>query len=124
PWATPTGSFAGAWRRWPPWASWTGPTTARRPGGSPTPSGPAWTATRSCGEAGRPPRAPRGWAPATPTPPRAGAAPAPGWGGDVAGTELEPAGLVATVDGAAAEVSLDDDLTAKGVILTDLPTAL
>ena len=36
-------------------------------------------------------------------------------GGDVAGTELEPAGLVATVDGAAAEVSLDHDLAARGV---------
>jgi Fe-S cluster assembly scaffold protein SufB len=45
-------------------------------------------------------------------------------GGDVAGTELEPAGLVATVDGAAAQAFLDDELAAKGVILTDLPTAV
>ena len=44
-------------------------------------------------------------------------------GGDVAGTELEPAGLVATVDGATAEAFLDPDLAAKGVILTDLATA-
>ncbi|MFL5793737.1 MAG: Fe-S cluster assembly protein SufD [Actinomycetota bacterium] len=45
-------------------------------------------------------------------------------GGDVAGTELEPAGLVATVDGATAQAFLDDELAAKGVILTDLPTAV
>src|SRR5919199_377773 len=45
-------------------------------------------------------------------------------GGDVAGTELETAGLVATVDGAAAEAFLDDDLAARGVILTDLATAV
>jgi Fe-S cluster assembly protein SufD len=45
-------------------------------------------------------------------------------GGDVAGTELEPAGLVATVDGAGAETFLDPALAAEGVILTDLPTAL
>ncbi|HEV2921493.1 MAG TPA: SufD family Fe-S cluster assembly protein, partial [Actinomycetota bacterium] len=45
-------------------------------------------------------------------------------GGDVAGTELEPAGLVATVDGATAQAFLDPELAAKGVILTDLPTAL
>lgn len=45
-------------------------------------------------------------------------------GGDVAGTELQPAGLVATVDGAAAEAFLDPDLAAKGVILTDLATAV
>ena len=45
-------------------------------------------------------------------------------GGDVAGTELEPAGLVATVDGAGAEAFLEPDLAAKGVILTDLATAL
>src|SRR4029453_6948242 len=44
-------------------------------------------------------------------------------GGDVAGTELEPAGLVATVDGAGAEAFLEPDLAAKGVILTDLATA-
>src|SRR5215208_2559721 len=45
-------------------------------------------------------------------------------GGDVAGTELEPAGLVATVDGAPAEAFLDPELAAKGVILTDLATAV
>ena len=45
-------------------------------------------------------------------------------GGDVAGTELEPAGLVATVDGATAEAFLDPDLAARGVILTDLATAV
>ena len=44
-------------------------------------------------------------------------------GGDVAGTELEPAGLVATVDGATTEIFLDPGLAAKGVVLTDLPTA-
>src|SRR4029453_14950994 len=44
-------------------------------------------------------------------------------GGDVAGTELEPAGLVATVDGAGAEAFLEPDLAARGVILTDLATA-
>ena len=44
-------------------------------------------------------------------------------GGDVAGTELEPVGLVATVDGATAEAFLDAELAAKGVILTDLATA-
>jgi Fe-S cluster assembly protein SufD len=45
-------------------------------------------------------------------------------GGDVAGTELEPAGLVATVDGAGAQAFLDQDLAAKGVVLTDLATAV
>lgn len=45
-------------------------------------------------------------------------------GGDVAGTELEPAGVVATVDGATTEAFLDPELAAKGVILTDLGTAL
>jgi Fe-S cluster assembly protein SufD len=45
-------------------------------------------------------------------------------GGDVAGTELEPAGLVATVDGATAEAFLEPDLAAQGVILTDLATAV
>jgi Fe-S cluster assembly protein SufD len=45
-------------------------------------------------------------------------------GGDVAGTELEPAGLVATVDGATAEAFLEPELAARGVVLTDLATAL
>jgi Fe-S cluster assembly protein SufD len=45
-------------------------------------------------------------------------------GGDVAGAELEPAGLVATVDGAAAEAFLDPGLAEQGVVLTDLATAL
>jgi Fe-S cluster assembly protein SufD len=42
---------------------------------------------------------------------------------DAAGTELEPAGLVATVDGAASEAFLDPELARRGVILTDLATA-
>jgi Fe-S cluster assembly protein SufD len=42
---------------------------------------------------------------------------------DAAGTELEPAGLVATVDGAASEALLDPELARRGVILTDLATA-
>ena len=37
-------------------------------------------------------------------------------GGDVAGTELEPAGLVATVDGATAEAFCDPDLAARGEV--------
>ena len=45
-------------------------------------------------------------------------------GGDVAGTELEPAGLVATVDGATAGAFLDPALAEQGVVLTDLATAL
>ena len=45
-------------------------------------------------------------------------------GGDVAGAVLEPAGLVATVDGAATEASLDPALAERGVVLTDLATAL
>jgi Fe-S cluster assembly protein SufD len=45
-------------------------------------------------------------------------------GGDMAGTVLHPAGLVATVDGAAGEAFLDPDLAERGVILTDLATAL
>jgi len=47
-----------------------------------------------------------------------------GAGGDVAGTVLEPAGLVATVDGASGEAFLDPALAGRGVILTDLATAL
>ena len=80
----------GAWRRWPSWASWSGPTTARRPGASPTPSGPASIATL------RPPTS--GQATAEGPVLAAGHADAAS-GGDVAGTELHPAGLVATVDG-------------------------
>jgi Fe-S cluster assembly protein SufD len=45
-------------------------------------------------------------------------------GGDVAGAVLEPAGLVATLDGAATEASLDPALAERGVVLTDLATAL
>jgi len=45
-------------------------------------------------------------------------------GGDVAGTVLKPAGLVATVDGATVEAFLDPELAGQGVILTDLATAL
>jgi len=45
-------------------------------------------------------------------------------GGDVAGTVLEPAGLVATVDGATVEAFLDPELAGRGVVLTDLATAL
>jgi Fe-S cluster assembly protein SufD len=45
-------------------------------------------------------------------------------GGGAAGAELEAGGLVATVDGASAPVTLEADLAAKGVILTDLATAL
>jgi Fe-S cluster assembly protein SufD len=37
--------------------------------------------------------------------------------------ELRPAGLVTTVDGAATSAALDQELAAKGVILTDLLTA-
>jgi Fe-S cluster assembly protein SufD len=50
---------------------------------------------------------------------RSGARPA----ADAAGTELEPAGLVATVDGAASGAFLDPELARRGVILTDLATA-
>jgi Fe-S cluster assembly protein SufD len=45
-------------------------------------------------------------------------------GGDVEGTRLEPAGLVATVDGATTGASLDPALAERGVVLTDLATAL
>ncbi len=46
-------------------------------------------------------------------------------GGDVAeGTELDAGGLVATVDGRSGPATLAADLAAKGVILTDLATAL
>jgi Fe-S cluster assembly protein SufD len=45
-------------------------------------------------------------------------------GGAAAGTELEPGGLVATVDGGAGRAALAADLAAKGVVLADLGTAL
>jgi Fe-S cluster assembly protein SufD len=46
-------------------------------------------------------------------------------GGTTTATELRPGGLITTVDGGAAgEASLADDLAAKGVVLTDLRTAL
>ncbi len=38
-------------------------------------------------------------------------------------TDLEPGGLVTTIDGATVEATLSADLAAKGVILTDLATA-
>jgi Fe-S cluster assembly protein SufD len=48
-----------------------------------------------------------------------------GGGGAVSGTELEPGGLVTMVDGGpAGEATLAADLAAKGVLLTDLGTAL
>jgi len=45
-------------------------------------------------------------------------------GGGAAGTELQAGGLVVTVDGWSGRATLADDLAAKGVVLTDLTTAL
>jgi Fe-S cluster assembly protein SufD len=48
----------------------------------------------------------------------------PASGGDVEGTVLEPAGLVTTVDGASTAAALDPGLAGRGVVLTDLTTAV
>jgi Fe-S cluster assembly protein SufD len=54
----------------------------------------------------------------------AGHARAEAGGATTPDTELRPGGLVTTVDGAAGEASLADDLAERGVVLTDLRTAL